>query len=143
MKRGSGSKKKKQSRPSIPDNEVLQSVEIVIQDTGAEGPSKQEILNKFLAETGKIRDSHTEHQAAAKAQLAELEGRLQAAAAAGGEEKESLLDQIAKQKDLLAREAEEAVAQKRKEREEILALENDMRRLKDKLSEVEIENQSY
>jgi hypothetical protein len=44
---------------------------------------------------------------------------------------------------LLHKATEEAVEQKRKEREDILALENDMRRLKDKLSEVEIENQSY
>jgi hypothetical protein len=61
MNRGSSGKKKKQSRPSNPDNEVLQSVEIVIQDTGVDGPSKQDLLNKFLAETSKIRDSHAEH----------------------------------------------------------------------------------
>ncbi len=144
MKRGSGSKKKKHaSRPSDPRNEEIGSVEIVIEDNQTLGPSKQEILNNFLAETSKIRDSHSEHQANAQRTLAELEGRLKAAAEAGPEEKASLLDQIAKQKELLAKQAEEAVKEKKGMREDIGKLEDDMRRLKDKLAEVEIENQSY
>ena len=53
------------------------------------------------------------------------------------------LDEIKNQKALLLKYAEDSANEKKAMRQEMANLEDELRRLRDNLSEIEIENQSY
>ena len=136
MKRGSGKKK------ASPKKESPTRIDL---SAGKGNDPKQDVLNRFLAETQKIKDNHESHQQEAQKRFEDLERKLkdQNQQLEEGADQATLMAQIKAHRANLAQFAKDSAGEKQGMREELANLEDELRRMRDQLNEVEIENQSY